>query len=74
MLNLNASDIFIREIKIIPSYSTTELEIYQAISMLKNSLIKPEILISHRFNLNEAVKALELSEKGETIKAIVYGY
>jgi Zn-dependent alcohol dehydrogenase len=42
--------------------------------MLKSSLIKPEILISHRFNLNEAVKALELSEKGETIKAIVYGY
>jgi L-iditol 2-dehydrogenase len=73
-LNLNASDIFIKEIKIIPSYSTTELEIYQAISILKSSLIQPEILISHRFNLNEAVKALELSEKGETIKAIVYGY
>jgi Threonine dehydrogenase and related Zn-dependent dehydrogenases len=73
LVNLNVNDVFIKEIKIIPSYSTTELEIYQAINLLGKSTIRAETLISHRFRLDETIKALELSEKGDTIKAVIYG-
>lgn len=68
---LDLSYIFINEIKIIPSYSTTEFEIMQSISLLERSIIEPEILISHKFKLEEAVEALEKTRKGETIKAVI---
>jgi len=70
-LEIEPSKIFIKEIKIIPSYSTTEYEIQQAIYLLETNKINPEIIITHRFSLENSIEALKVSEKGEAIKAIV---
>jgi len=72
MLTVEASKIFLNEIKIIPSYSTTEYEIAQAIYLLEKNIVKPEILITHKFKLDNAIDAIIEAEKGEAIKVIVY--
>ncbi len=70
-ITIDPSFIFINEIKILPSYSTTELEIQQAISILEKSRIKPERMITHRFKLEEGIEALETTRKGEAVKTII---
>lgn len=64
--------IFINEIKIFTSYSTTELEIQRAISLIESGIPELKKMITHRFQLIDAIKALEIASKGEAIKAIVY--
>ncbi|HLI45909.1 MAG TPA: alcohol dehydrogenase catalytic domain-containing protein [Geobacterales bacterium] len=68
---LDLSYIFINEIKIIPTYSTTEYEIYQAISLLEKGIIAPEHMITHRFRLEQSVDALEITRRGDAIKTII---
>jgi len=68
---LDFSYIFINEIKIIPSYSTTEFEISQALSLLERNILEPEKIITHRFKLEDAIQALEITRKGEAVKTII---
>jgi len=69
----DANKIFLRELKIIPSYSTTEIETNMALKLLKLKKIDALKLISHRFKLDEAEKALKLAaESDKTLKVLIY--
>jgi L-iditol 2-dehydrogenase len=69
----DANKIFLRELKIIPSYSTTEIETNIALKLLKLKKIDALKLISHRFKLDEAEKALKLAaESDKTLKVLIY--
>jgi L-iditol 2-dehydrogenase len=50
---------------VIPSYASSEIEINQAIRMLSLRQIKLESLISHRFELERIVEALECAHNAK---------
>ncbi|MEM2961888.1 MAG: zinc-dependent dehydrogenase, partial [Candidatus Bathyarchaeia archaeon] len=59
ILSYDVSKIFINEIRIIPSYSTTEIETAIAAKLLDKYLKSMEKLITHRFPLGETPQAIE---------------
>ncbi|MEM3109031.1 MAG: zinc-dependent dehydrogenase, partial [Candidatus Bathyarchaeia archaeon] len=59
ILSYDVSKIFINEIRIIPSYSTTEIETAIAAKLLDKYLKNMEKLITHRFPLGETPQAIE---------------
>jgi L-iditol 2-dehydrogenase len=61
-LSWDPSYIFIREICLTPSYSTTETEIKTAIEMMAARRIKLTKMITHRFGLHEIEKAFRAAE------------
>ncbi|MBS7655867.1 alcohol dehydrogenase catalytic domain-containing protein [Candidatus Bathyarchaeota archaeon] len=73
MLVYDANKIFLKELKIIPSYSTTEIETNIVLKLLKLKKIDALKMISHRFKLEEAEKALKLAaESDKTLKVLIY--
>ncbi|MBM4401440.1 MAG: zinc-binding dehydrogenase [Crenarchaeota archaeon] len=72
MLTYDASKIFIREISIVPSYSTSELETNMALKLMSAKRIEATQLITHRFKLEQIKDALNYaSEKKDSLKIIV---
>jgi L-iditol 2-dehydrogenase len=56
---LDVSALFSRQISLITSYSCVEPEMHEAIRLVSEKRINLQTLISHRFRLREADKALE---------------
>lgn len=64
--------IYSKELKIIPSYATSEKEIHQAVKLMENKIINLEPLITHRFNLENSNKAFQSAHKAdESMKIII---
>jgi len=70
-LSCDASDIFIREVSIIPSYSTTELETNIALKLLVSGRIDLKGLISHRFRLERVVDAMKYAADGKDVLKVI---
>jgi L-iditol 2-dehydrogenase len=69
---LDTSTLFSRGLSLITSYSCTEAEIHEAIRLVSEKQLDLQALISHRFKLREADKALEHALSSKTaIKTIV---
>jgi L-iditol 2-dehydrogenase len=62
IFNCDVSDVFIREITLIPSYSTTENEMKAALEMMTAGKIQLTKMITHRFGLPEIVEAFRVAE------------
>ncbi|MEM2964131.1 MAG: zinc-dependent dehydrogenase [Candidatus Bathyarchaeia archaeon] len=72
LFTYEASKLFIREVSLIPSYSTTEVETNVALRLLEAKQLNLKWLISHRFKLSQASEALKVASEGrETLKVIV---
>lgn len=69
--SVNMPLIFLKGLTIISSYSTSEVETKKALEMISGGLIELEDLITHRFKLDDAVKAFEVAQDQKCIKAIV---
>ena len=66
------SNLFIREVKFISSYSTSETEMRIALNLIDKKRINPSRLISHRFPLSKTIDALNVADKGvDAVKVIV---
>jgi L-iditol 2-dehydrogenase len=73
VLNCDASSVFIREIKLIPSYSTTENEIKRALEMMGAGEIRLTDMITHRFRLSEIADAFRIADDAQSsLKVMVY--
>lgn len=71
-LELDLSKLFIDEISLIPSYSTSERETRRAFELLKTNRIDPRFLITHRYSINEGVKAFNVAaDTNKSMKVIV---
>ncbi len=69
----DASGVFIREIKLIPSYSTTENEIKRALEMMEAGMICLTDMITHRFHLSEIAEALRIADDAQSsLKVMVH--
>ena len=64
-LKIDFNLIYSKELKIIPSYATTEKEIHQTIALIKNNIIDIEPLITHKFVLDDSFEALSHAHKGK---------
>jgi L-iditol 2-dehydrogenase len=62
IFNCDVSDVFIREITLIPSYSTTENEMKTALEMIAAGKIQLTKMITHRFVLAEIAEAFRVAE------------
>jgi len=73
LLNCDVSDIFIREITLIPSYSTTEHEMKSALDMMANGKIQLSEMITHRFGLSDIADAFRTAEDAQfSLKVMVH--
>jgi len=69
---LNVSDLFSRQITILSSYSCVESEMGEAIKLVAEKRLDLASLVSHRFKLKDAEKAMEFAKTSKTaIKTIV---
>jgi L-iditol 2-dehydrogenase len=69
---LDVSGLFARQISLISSYSCVESEMHEAVKLASGKKLKLKALISDRFKLQEADKALEHARTSKTaIKTIV---
>lgn len=62
IFNCDVSDIFIREVSLIPSYSTTENEMKTALEMMAAGRIQLTKMITHRFGLAQITEAFCVAE------------
>jgi len=62
IFDCDASHIFIREISMMPSYSTTEIEMHAALEMIATKKINLTRMITHRFSLDDLAKAFRAAE------------
>lgn len=73
IFNCDASSVFIREIKLIPSYSTTENEIRRALEMMGTGRIRLTDMITHRFCLSDIADAFRTAEDAQSsLKVMVH--
>jgi len=73
MFECDASRLFIREIKLIPSYSTTESEIGRALEMMRMKMIKLTSMITHRFSLGDVEDAFRVADDAQScLKVMVH--
>jgi len=70
--SLDASRLFLHEIGLESSYSTSETEMRMALDLIASGRIKPSLMITHRFPLKQAVEGFKVAETGsETVKVII---
>jgi L-iditol 2-dehydrogenase len=73
VFGFDASNAFIREIKLIPSYSTTENEMERALEMMETGMIRLSGMITHRFHLNQVSEAFQVADDPRSsLKVMVY--
>jgi 2-desacetyl-2-hydroxyethyl bacteriochlorophyllide A dehydrogenase len=72
-LDADASSLFIRELKLIPSYSTTENEIGRALQMMERKMIRLTSMITHRFSLENIASAFQTADDPHSsLKVVVH--
>jgi len=72
LASFDLSNLFLREVKFMSSYSTSETEMGIAMNLIERKRIDPSILISHRFPLSQTIEALNVADKGaDAVKVIV---
>jgi threonine dehydrogenase-like Zn-dependent dehydrogenase len=65
---------FIREISLIPSYSTTESEMKAALTMMESGKIRLTSMVTHRFKLREIAEAFRAArDTASSLKVMVNG-
>jgi len=73
MFEFDASSLFIREIKLIPSYSTTEKEIRRALEIIDKKIVRLTGMITHRFSLTDIVNGFQAADDPQSsLKVMVH--
>lgn len=63
--------IYSKELKIIPSYATSEKEINQVISLMENNVIDFSTLITHRFDITNSSEAFNCAHQAKDAMKII---
>lgn len=72
MLSYDVSRVFLNEVKIIPSYSTTELETNAALELMVSGRVDLSSLITHRFKLQDTDEAIQCAANAkDSLKVVV---
>ncbi|HXF57304.1 MAG TPA: alcohol dehydrogenase catalytic domain-containing protein [Actinomycetota bacterium] len=72
-LPLDPTDLFFREVTLQASYSAGPADTREALRLLASGTVTGEGIVTHRFPLEEAPRALAAARSGEAIKVVVEG-
>lgn len=70
-LPLDVHDLFTRELAVHASWGAGPADIRAAVALLRAGRVDPRPLVTHRLPLAETGRGLELTRRGETLKAVV---
>jgi L-iditol 2-dehydrogenase len=70
-IGIDLNKIYSKELRVIPSYATSEKEIHEVISLMQNKIIDIEQLITHKFKIVDSTKALECAHSGKDSMKII---
>lgn len=70
-LDLDAEQLFRREITVLTSWSAGPADMRAALDLIASGRIDPLGLVTHRVGLADTARALDLQRRGEAIKAVV---
>jgi L-iditol 2-dehydrogenase len=70
-LKIDLNRIYSKELKIIPSYATSEKEIHQTIKLLESNVLDLESIITHKFGLINSSDALMCAHKAKDSMKII---
>ena len=71
-LDLDMSEIYSKEITIVPTYAASDKDTQQALELIKSSKIDVKKLITHKYSISESQKAFEHAHKGsDSMKIII---
>src|SRR5262249_35202459 len=62
--HLDLSELYFREVSLVPSYSCGPEETRQAYELLRQGRVRLEALVTHRFPLDNIQKAYETARRG----------
>ncbi|MBS3791573.1 alcohol dehydrogenase catalytic domain-containing protein [Candidatus Bipolaricaulota bacterium] len=65
---VNIFDTYFDEIDLFGSYALTKQDFFASISLINGEKLELSSLVSHRLNIDDILKAIELTEKGEGLK------
>jgi L-iditol 2-dehydrogenase len=72
LVSLDISRLFLHEITVESSYSTSEIEMQMALDLIRTQRVDPSQMITHRLPLERVIEALHLAESGrEAVKVVV---
>lgn len=72
LTNLDLGDLYFRDISLVPSYSCGPTDTRIASELIRTGKVKPQMLITHRFRIDDVQKAFDLARSGgSTIKVVV---
>jgi L-iditol 2-dehydrogenase len=71
MLSMDVSRLFIREITLLSTYSTSEVEMRMALQLIESRRIDPKRIITHRMRLEKVTEAFRLAETGRDVGKVV---
>ena len=69
--SLDISRMFLREITLLSSYSTTETEMRIALELIERRRIDPSLMITHKLPLDRAVEAFRVAQDGKTAGKVI---
>jgi L-iditol 2-dehydrogenase len=72
-LQVDANDLFFRELTLQASYSAGPMDTRAALELLAGGAVTAEGIVTHRLPLSEVARALQLAGSGEAIKVVVEG-
>jgi L-iditol 2-dehydrogenase len=70
-LPVEGEPLFMRELTVTASYSAGPGDMRAALGLLRSGRVDPRALVSHRLPLDETGRALDLTRRGEALKAVV---
>lgn len=71
---LDPNVLYYREITLQGSYSPSPFELVHAIQLIESRAVNVDLLITHRFPLEELSRAVELAQARKSVKAIINPY
>lgn len=70
-MRLSPNKLFVSEIKLVPSYSTSHIETGMALKLIQTKRIDAKKLITHKFLLSKTAEAFQTARSKECIKVVV---
>ena len=71
LFTLDMERMFLREVRFVSSYSTSETEVQMALELIASKRVRPSEVITDRLPLSNVVEALALAERADAVKVIV---
>lgn len=70
-ISIDISNVYSKEISIIPSYAASDSDTLEAFRLIENEMINVKKLITHKFDLADSGKALEYAHHGKDSMKII---